>query len=375
MYSHAAGVLTRAEIHKIRHYVQHKHADLPKERRAEILADAMQRIVLRQLPELPLELKQQVMRALLRDVVAARGMPVSKSHIFEACMKLDAVRPEVLTPLHKWAEKVLEADIDLRLFREAVEEGRRIAVAPGLGVSAWDALIGAVGSREGAGREGRSWRMTSNRAKRHPVKQRRLSIAVYLGMSLVLSGATLIYGWQLLHPKPAANVPLAPTTIQRPMPVPSLMKQKNALPEQLRFVEVDRSRLVRYLRVKSSLLAEEPYLSAIIKAAKEHDIHPLLLFAITGQEQGFVPRTAKNARKIANNPFNVFYSWKAFNTNIDESARIAGNTINRLSFERPAGVDAVQWINREYAEDVNWSTGVNSILKSMAAQIMTDKKQ
>ena len=43
------------------------------------------------------------------------------------------------------------------------------------------------------------------------------------------------------------------------------------------------------------------------------------------------------SRKIANNPFNVYHSWQEFNTTIDDSARIAGNTIIRLSFERPAG--------------------------------------
>ena len=86
--------------------------------------------------------------------------------------------------------------------------------------------------------------------------------------------------------------------------------------------------------------------------AKEKDIHPLFLFAITGQEQAFVPRTHKLAKQIANNPFNVYYSWKEYNTTIEQSARIAANTINRLSEDRPYNIDAITWINREYAEDL-----------------------
>ncbi|NBD23451.1 glucosaminidase domain-containing protein [Paenibacillus glycinis] len=373
MYSNAAGVLTRADIHKIRHYVHHKHGDLPTERRAEIVADAMQRIVLRQLPEFPEEQKQTVMRTVLRDVVAGRGMPVNDSFIFEACVKLDdAGEPELLEALHVWAEKRLGTVIAPDLFREAVAEGRRIASAPEIGVTAWDAVIGTVGLQDpgriagssSLGIEGTLASLGANRTRTKP--------GVYLAMSVALCLAMLGYGWWTLRPAPVA-IERSPVVTRVSVQAPPVVKLKNALPEHLRYAEVDRQRLVRYLRTKSSLLAEEPYLSAIIKAAKDHDIHPLLMFAITGQEQGFVPKTAKNAAKIANNPFNVFYSWKSFNTTIDESARIAGNTINRLSFERPDDVDPVKWINREYAEDTNWSDGVNSLFKAMIAQITTDK--
>jgi hypothetical protein len=123
------------------------------------------------------------------------------------------------------------------------------------------------------------------------------------------------------------------------------------------------------LTSRNSLLADEPYFTDIMMTAKEFDIHPALLFAITGQEQGFVPKNNKRAREIVNNPFNVYYSWQDFNTTTKESAQIAARTINRLSKDRPEGTEPLVWINRQYAEDPNWSTGVSSIFRSIISHL------
>ncbi|MBW7460410.1 hypothetical protein K0U00_40735, partial [Paenibacillus sepulcri] len=146
----------------------------------------------------------------------------------------------------------------------------------------------------------------------------------------------------------------------------------NSLPAELRYTELNESRLKQYLHNKSSLLAEQPYYDAIMSAARENNIHPLLLFAITGQEQAFVPTTHKQAKKIANNPFNVFYSWQDYNTTIEQSTAIAVRTILRISKDRPEKEDAITWINREYAEDPNWSKGVRSIMQAMIRYVEID---
>ncbi|WP_219837495.1 hypothetical protein [Paenibacillus sp. R14(2021)] len=372
MHGSAAGVLTQTDIRNIRHYVQHKYGDLPTERRAEIVADAMQRIVIRQLPEFPMEQKQQITSALLRKIAASQGVPVSDRHIFEACMQLDVENPALFGALHRWTEQRLGVSIPIEAFREVVREGVHIAMHPRIGVEAWDAAVGAAGfvTRESTSSDSTTFRQAEAAAlPTHKPIQRN---GLFFALSLLLISTIVGYAWWVLRPvagqgavKSAAVRPFHPEMIK-----PAVL---NELPDELRYIEVDRSKLVRYLTAKSSLLAEEPYLSAIIGAAKKHNIHPLLLFAITGQEQAFVPKTAKNARKIANNPFNVYYSWQDYNTTIEESANIAGKTINHLSFERPNDVDALEWINRKYAEDDNWSNGVSRILKAMIAQIMTDK--
>ncbi len=143
----------------------------------------------------------------------------------------------------------------------------------------------------------------------------------------------------------------------------------NELPSHLQYKSINDVKLRAWLEERDSLLADERYFFTILEVAAEFNIHPLLLFAITGQEQGFVPRNHKNATKIANNPFNVFHSWKDFNTNISESSQIAARTIVNVSKDRPKDVDPIQWINRKYAEDKNWWLGVSTIFNQLVEAV------
>ena len=108
-----------------------------------------------------------------------------------------------------------------------------------------------------------------------------------------------------------------------------------------------------------------PYFSAIIRASKEFNLNPHILFAITGQEQSFVPKNHENANKIANNPFNVFHSWQEYNTDIYDSSRIAARTVINLSKDKPTNIDIFDWINNKYAFDKKWGKGVKEIFETL----------
>ena len=137
------------------------------------------------------------------------------------------------------------------------------------------------------------------------------------------------------------------------------------LPDYFNYYDINQSNLKAYLKSRNSLLAEEPYFSSIIDISKEFGLNPLVLFAITGQEQSFVPKNNKYADKIANNPYNVFNSWSKYNTNIKDTTAIAARTIINLSKNRPENVDPFTWINRKYADDMSWADGVRSIYKKL----------
>ncbi|MGE5677665.1 MAG: hypothetical protein ACM3ZR_06360 [Pseudomonadota bacterium] len=141
----------------------------------------------------------------------------------------------------------------------------------------------------------------------------------------------------------------------------------------LRYEAVDEGRLRTWLRGKNSMLAEEPYFSAIIDTSRKYGIHPALMFAIVGQEQGFVPKASTAAERMANNPFNVYGSWEKYNTDIYDSSRLAAGTIIEASRNRPAYMNAIKWINRRYAEDPNWWNGVSLIFAQIKKEI-ADKK-
>lgn len=143
----------------------------------------------------------------------------------------------------------------------------------------------------------------------------------------------------------------------------------NELPREFKYKDIEVGKLREWLNNRDSRLADEPYLTAIISVAYEFDINPILLIAITGQEQGFVPRTHPYADKMANNPFNVYGSWIDYNTEISDSARIAAITIVNLSKNRPDDVDPIQWINRKYAEDENWHKGVSRIFHMLSEEL------
>ncbi len=133
------------------------------------------------------------------------------------------------------------------------------------------------------------------------------------------------------------------------------------LPDWFMYKTIDENSLKSYLTSKSSILAEEPYFSSIMEVSQQFNINPILLFAITGQEQSFVPKEHVNAVKIANNPYNVFCSWQSYNTDIVDASEIACRTIINLSKDRPDSVDPLVWVNRKYSADQSWHYGVRSL--------------
>lgn len=144
----------------------------------------------------------------------------------------------------------------------------------------------------------------------------------------------------------------------------------DVLHEDLKYTEVNKERLKGWLDKKKSLLSDEPYFSGILGTAREYDIHPLLMFAIAGQEQAFVPRSGNFSGRIANNPFNVYGSWEKYNTNIYDSSRLAAGVIISSSRGRPAYMNPIRWMNKKYAEDQNWWKNVSKLFEQMKKDIM-----
>jgi hypothetical protein len=206
--------------------------------------------------------------------------------------------------------------------------------------------------------------VSSDQSTGHPTGRYR-RWAIYGTLSAVLVAASLMYGWSLARHS-AVKQPDVPV-VQAVSVQPKL--NLNELPAMLQYKDVNRERLVQYLDSKDSMLSESEYMEPIFDAAKQFDIDPLLLFAITGQEQAFVPRSHKKAEQIINNPFNVFHSWQEYNTTIRKSAEVAARTIARLSKDRPSGTDPFTWINREYAEDPHWADGVRSIWNAITKYV------
>ncbi|MDP4181853.1 MAG: hypothetical protein Q8942_12260 [Bacillota bacterium] len=143
----------------------------------------------------------------------------------------------------------------------------------------------------------------------------------------------------------------------------------NNLPQELRWEDFKIEKMKSFLNSVHSILAEDEYLIPLVDTCRRKNLNAILLVAITGQEQSFVPRSKSNAKIVANNPFNVYHSWMEYNTDIKDSTSIACNTILNLSQNRPQNVDPIQWINRKYARDQNWWKGVNKFFKKIRSYV------
>ncbi len=130
------------------------------------------------------------------------------------------------------------------------------------------------------------------------------------------------------------------------------------LHKDLQYREIDNQQLVSYLENKNSSLARIEIVETLVQVASTYNVNPLLLIAITGQEQGFVPKNHADADLMVNNPFNVYESWLDYNTDFENACKIAAGTVVKLSEGRPEEVDPIAWINRKYAEDDKWHEGV-----------------
>jgi len=366
MNTDGAAILTQSDIRNLRHYVHHKYADLPSDRKAEIVADAMKRIIARSLPEFPEEPRKRLISKLLREIVAKQQRPVSAEHIFSACLEeleMDLHDPAYFEPLHVWTEQRLQVLLEPGTFRSMLDNilADREAMREASGLTPWRMLALKAAALQ-INPEQTVLDAAAGQVVFLPIPaKRRHRTVMYVLLSLLLVAATVGYGFYLTVPAPSLK--LQPHVVLKHVPQPPL--PENDLPQELRYAEFDSERLLAFLNGKKSLLAEDPYYLAIVDTAKRYNIDPLFMFAITGQEQRFVPKTNKQAKQIANNPFNVFHSWKEYNTDIKDSAEIAARTIIKLSKNRPAEADPIVWINRKYAEDPRWADGVRKIWTSM----------
>jgi len=411
-------LLSGSEIGLIRRYVATKYAHLPAPRRADIMAAAIRRAVLRRLPALPNAWRLELAEELIRRCLILERRDIRREDVLAVCAG------------RKWDERVIREAVAAWTRGEAGEiaaagspagtkalgpgeSGEGIAsagtaaletrpapaitspepaeVPPSSVTLAAETVPMPDGSRQSEAlpaeeASDRSEALLTGVFRRLRLPGRREAPAALAFASAGASAAPaatarpaanlapvawaaatflMASGIWLALPKSAHEEPVMPAepqpraiveeTVPEPVPAP---EDEPGIPAELRYAEFDREAVKAYLRSRDALLAEEPYFGAIVESAKRHDVHPLLLFAIAGQEQGFVPKTHKFAERIANNPFNVYESWEEYNTDIRDSADIAARTVANLASRRPAGYDPFLWLNTRYAEDPGWADGV-----------------
>jgi hypothetical protein len=412
-----ATLLSRSDIGLIRRYVETKYANMPAGRRAEIVADAIRRAVRQRLPALPEPWRRELEEELIRRCVIQQRRDIRPEDVLDICAERSWEDGRIREALETWlaertAGRGAAALLNRRNPQAAVPlpgaepaaspvrptpsgrsldtRGSELEVSrpeedvprmtsgengwpqtesdgPGIGAGTRDGLASGGTDAEG-GNMAASAEIAAAVAgmpavpeRRHPARQ-----SLAWGTAAAVLAAGIWFGaLQAELRKDAVSEAPAPSAESAE---PSLLPEPaGGMPSELRYAAFDEEPVKAYLRSRDSLLADEPYFGAIVASARKHDVHPLLLLAIAGQEQGFVPKSHKQAKRIANNPFNVYHSWQEYNTDIYDSADIAARTIANLGRDRPAGYDPFRWFNTKYAEDPNWAEGVRRLFAKLVA--------
>lgn len=341
-------VINQESVNAIRERINIRYETLTNKQKAKLLAKTIHNMIDHSLPNFSTETKKHVRMELVNKNLYASTLSINAKDIIESSIKY-ATKEELEKVLPEWVNSKVEIDsnmagiyIDNLLNHEKKEDNEITHPTEFV-----DQTIIPIDNNV----------LTTNQPTlNNKLQKYRLSILGIAALILILF--FVMRGIEFPKQKNSEQAKVSTVkTIQERMP--------NELPPNLQYEHIDDGKLREWLNGRNSLLADEPYYSAILEAANKFNIHPLLLFAITGQEQGFVSKDNKNAEKIANNPFNVYHSWEDFNTNISESSQIAARTIVNLSKGRPKEADPIHWINQKYAEDKNWWKGVSTIFSQL----------
>lgn len=329
-------VLNEEDISELRKRVHVRHATASSKQKAKILAGMIHRMIDGSLPNFSKETKNSIRIDLLKKKIQSKSLTISAHDIVESSILL-AVHEERNRELSQWITH--QVGISSKLADIYIDELLK-------------SFHTTVYSKEPAFQ-------TDILKEEVPTETKRRGKKVFfLGITVVI---LLIFVVQIMEFPFGGSMDSVKEDVTEKGEVKLTERVSNDLPAHLQYKDIDTGKLRDWLLGRNSLLADEPYFSSILKVAAEFNVNPLLLFAVTGQEQGFVSREHEKAREIANNPFNVFHSWEEFNTDITESSQIAARTMINLSKDRPENVDPIQWINRKYAEDENWWKGVSAI--------------
>lgn len=372
-------ILKHSDLFTLRQYISRKFPDTDTKERAAILANAVHRVLDGNLQEFGDKDRVRIRKALLQKAISENNFTISAGDILATALAALGECEECAGTVTRWLNRVQDIPVSrekaLILIKEVQQQSSLSESAPELSpslqaVDKYAGTIPGVATKREIQEINRTVfsNIDHSLESRDTVHQSLSRQSINKRKMPVIWVASLTLAVALMF-QPARNFIFSLPGALSPSQASTRELKKNAmeneLPVELKYKNTDTAKLKNYLNEKNSILAEDPYFITIIRTAEEYDINPLLLFAITGQEQGFVPKDHKNALKIANNPFNIYHSWQEYNTDIEDSARIAAVTVVNLSKGRPQAVDPIAWINVKYAEDKNWWIGVNRIFKDL----------
>lgn len=353
-------IINPQNVNDLKSYIKNKYPDDSSKHTATILANAIHRIIDENIIYFDQPIRNDIRHHLIENTIKKDSFSISAYEVFKVCSSLNVADTTYLDHLTTW----INHNQSLPVSKEEV-----LSLVNSFSVSR---LTPQLEPQNVAIPLKKKWFPNLSDIFKNVLSNQLASFA--LTATFVLTSPIFLYIIYLCfkpYVNPSKNITYH-TVVIHSAPI-ELVSQKEKiehnLPIYLSYKKVNKEALKSWLHQKNSLLSEDPYFNSIINTAKDYNINPFLLFAIAGQEQGFVPKSKTHAKLMANNPFNVFESWRKYNTHIDDSSAIVTRTIINLSKDCPEDEDVLKWINRKYAADPNWHKGVSQILTQLEKEV------
>lgn len=389
-------VIRLEDVSALRAHIEQRHPDLASHLRAEMLAEGINRMIDSAMTGLDISQRESIKKKLISDHLIGNRQSVLKLDLLNHIMELD-VRPDQLIA-KTWGWYVLNTghsvtltdfieqaspylphrvrdaikDAELRnlayhpsgryldsetvpkMQEEAVSDATKAAAVP-----PWRPVL-PEGFKTLWGRI-TAYRLT-----------RKGQLALAGAVGVLILGASLPQIISMLSetaPVGGQTSSLfAPPLEYRPAkPGPYITQLQLDKPAYLRYQNISLEKLKTYLDRKDSMLLTKDYLDQLMNYSLEKDLNPLLLIAIIGQEQNYVPSQHRFAPRMIENPFNIYGSWETHPVGFTASMKEACYTINTALGTRTLYADPFATINNRYAEDPRWHLGVKVIFRDLMA--------
>ncbi len=349
-------IISSQYVETLRQSLKEEHPELTGIQHAQLFAQMVHRVLDDALVPFDENLQKHLKYILLRQTLHKDGFSINAFDVFNAYAHLEEAPKDSVTHLVTWINHYEQSPISLEDISALTTSFKQQASSSNL--SATSIATDCMVSHSGTTREQPNFFSDIHAYSLTFFTNKHTCLLLALLLFVTVGLSALYMSTRQYESRKTSISRLAHTTINLPISL-ELGTSANYMHLSLQYQEFDKKALQSWLEERNSLLATEPYFSTIIETAESFNISPLLLFSITGQEQNFVQKNHKHATEIANNPFNLFGSWKSYNTSIKESARIVSRTLINLGKDCPEDEDQIKWINKAYAADPNWHLGVS----------------
>lgn len=391
-------VIRLEDVSALRAHIEQRHPDLASHVRAEMMAEGINRMIDSAMTGLDISQRETIKKKLISEHLIGNRQSVLKLDLLNHIMELDVKPDQLIAKTWGWyvlntghsvtltdfieqaspylPHRVREAIKDAELRNLAYHSSGRspdsteVSKSPPEAVpdntEAAPAAVPPWGSEVPEGIKTLIGRITAYRLTR----KGQMALAGILGVLILGASVPKIIS-TLPETTPAGGRTssiFAPPLEYRPAkPGPYITQLLLDKPAYLRYQNISLEKLRTYLARKDSMLLTKDYLDQLMSYSLEKDLNPLLLIAIIGQEQNYVPSQHRFAPRMIENPFNIYGSWETHPVGFTASMKEACYTINTALGTRTLYADPFATINNRYAEDPRWHLGVKVIFRDLMA--------